>query len=225
MLFHPWNMFGAVCVQYPIWLFSVITSISCFLGMLLRYFLNDYEMVQVATVSAGITSVLTFHTRYIFNVRSLYFTHFSSSFIITFLSPGVATSISLQVPFLLPCIYCLRDSTRSTHCATSQKVAGSISDDIEIFHRHNPSGRTTTLGSTQPLTEMSTRNSSWHRRPVSRVDNHTVFMCRLSCNLGASTLRACPGLYTDCFTYRYQGVQRPWREADHSPASSEEVKK
>jgi hypothetical protein len=27
----------------------------------------------------------------------------------------------------------------------------------EIFHRHNPSGRTMALGSTQPLTEMSTR--------------------------------------------------------------------
>ena len=30
-----------------------------------------------------------------------------------------------------------------------------------IFHWHNPSGRTMALGSTQPLTEMSTRNSSW----------------------------------------------------------------
>jgi hypothetical protein len=30
-----------------------------------------------------------------------------------------------------------------------------------IFHRHNPSGRTMALGSTQPLTEMSTRNISW----------------------------------------------------------------
>jgi hypothetical protein len=38
------------------------------------------------------------------------------------------------------------------HCTTSPKVAGSI----EIFHWHNPSA----LGSTQPLTEMSTRNIS-----------------------------------------------------------------
>jgi hypothetical protein len=30
-----------------------------------------------------------------------------------------------------------------------------------IFHRHNFSGRTMALGSTQPLTEMSTRNISW----------------------------------------------------------------
>jgi len=30
-----------------------------------------------------------------------------------------------------------------------------------IFHLHNPSGCTMVLGSTQPLTEMSTRNFSW----------------------------------------------------------------
>jgi hypothetical protein len=29
---------------------------------------------------------------------------------------------------------------------------------VKIFHWHNPSGRTMALGSTQPLTEMSTRN-------------------------------------------------------------------
>ena len=48
------------------------------------------------------------------------------------------------------------------HRATSQKVAGSIPDGvIGIFHRHNPSGRTMALGSTQPLREMSTGNISW----------------------------------------------------------------
>ena len=48
------------------------------------------------------------------------------------------------------------------HCATSRKVAGSISDGvIGIFHWHNPSGRTMALGLTQPLTEMSTKNISW----------------------------------------------------------------
>ena len=34
-------------------------------------------------------------------------------------------------------------------------------DVIGIFHWHKPSGRTMALGSTQPLTEMSTRNISW----------------------------------------------------------------
>ena len=42
-------------------------------------------------------------------------------------------------------------------CVTNRKVAGSIPDSvIGIFHLHNPSDRTMTLGSTQPLTEMST---------------------------------------------------------------------
>ena len=44
-------------------------------------------------------------------------------------------------------------------CAISRKVAGSIpSGVIGIFHWHNPSGRTMAVGSTQPLTEMSTRD-------------------------------------------------------------------
>ena len=44
----------------------------------------------------------------------------------------------------------------------SRNVTGSITDGVtEMFHWHNPSGRTMALGSTQPLTEMSTRNISW----------------------------------------------------------------
>jgi len=42
--------------------------------MLLTYFRNDFEMVQVATIITGITFVLTFHMRCISIVRSLYFT-------------------------------------------------------------------------------------------------------------------------------------------------------
>jgi hypothetical protein len=42
------------------------------------------------------------------------------------------------------------------------KVAGSIPDGvIGIFHWHNPVCRTMALGSTQPLTEISTRNIYW----------------------------------------------------------------
>jgi hypothetical protein len=38
-----------------------------------------------------------------------------------------------------------------------RKVEGSIPEGVfENFHRLNPSGRTMALGSTQPLTEMST---------------------------------------------------------------------
>jgi hypothetical protein len=48
------------------------------------------------------------------------------------------------------------------HCATNWKVAGPIPDGVTGFsHLHNPSSRTMALESTQPLTEMNTRNISW----------------------------------------------------------------
>ena len=37
---------------------------SCFPGMLLTYFLNDFEIVPVAPIITGITFVLTFHMRH-----------------------------------------------------------------------------------------------------------------------------------------------------------------
>jgi hypothetical protein len=43
------------------------------------------------------------------------------------------------------------------HCATNRQVAGSIPDGVSgIF---SLVGRTMALGSTEPLTEMSTRNA------------------------------------------------------------------
>jgi len=54
---------------------------------------------------------------------------------------------------ILPCTYAV---------ATSRKVAVSIPDGvIEIFHYHNPSGRTMAQGSTHSVTEMSASNISW----------------------------------------------------------------
>jgi hypothetical protein len=45
---------------------------------------------------------------------------------------------------------------------TNQKVAGSIPDGVmEFFIDINSSDRTIALGSTQPLTEMSTGSISW----------------------------------------------------------------
>jgi len=55
--------------------------------------------------------------------------------------------------------YCTTITRR--HCATGRKVAGTIPVGINgIFHWRNPSGRPVVLGSTQPLTETSTRNIS-----------------------------------------------------------------
>jgi hypothetical protein len=45
------------------------------------------------------------------------------------------------------------------HYATSRKVEGSSSDEMDFFNLPNPSSRTMALASTQPLTEMSTRRS------------------------------------------------------------------
>jgi hypothetical protein len=48
------------------------------------------------------------------------------------------------------------------HCATNRKVAGSIPGGAAgVFIDIINSGRTMTLGSTQPLTELSIRNISW----------------------------------------------------------------
>ena len=74
---------------------------SCFPGMLLTYFLNAFEIVPVAPIITRITFVFTFHMRCISIVRSLYFRIFSAYFLITFLSPEIATSINIHVPFSL----------------------------------------------------------------------------------------------------------------------------
>jgi len=70
-------------------------------GMLLTYFLNDFEIVPVTPIITGITFVVTFHMRCISIVRYLYFRIFSASFLIKFLSPKITTSINLHVPFSL----------------------------------------------------------------------------------------------------------------------------
>jgi hypothetical protein len=44
------------------------------------------------------------------------------------------------------------------HYATRRKVAGSSFDEVDFFNLPKPSSRTVALGSTQPLTEVGTRN-------------------------------------------------------------------
>jgi len=74
---------------------------SYFPGMLLTYFLNDFEIVPVAPFITGVACVFTFHMRCISVVRSLYFRIFSASFLITFLSREIARTINIHVPFSL----------------------------------------------------------------------------------------------------------------------------
>jgi hypothetical protein len=62
------------------------------------------------------------------------------------------------------------------HYVISRKIAGSIPDEvIGIFKGPNPSSLTIALGSTQPLTEMSTRNLPGDKGlPVRKADNLTA---------------------------------------------------
>ena len=69
--------------------------------MLLRYFLNYFEMVSVARIINGISIVFTFHIGYISIVRFLYFTILSTSFLITFQSPEISVSINRHVLFFI----------------------------------------------------------------------------------------------------------------------------
>jgi hypothetical protein len=66
------------------------------------------------------------------------------------------------------------------YCSTNQKVAGLILDGVmEFFILIYPSDRTMVLGSTQPLTEMSTGCIFWGQmRPVRKADNLTTILCR-----------------------------------------------
>jgi len=102
------------------------------------------------------------------------------------------------------------------HCATSRKVMGSIPNGVGIFHWHNPSGHAMALVSTQPLTEMSTRNISWGlRRAVHRADNPITFMCWLSWNLGASAFWNPQGLSRSVMGLLYLYLYMFWALPAH----------
>jgi hypothetical protein len=55
------------------------------------------------------------------------------------------------------------------------QVAGSNPGEVDFFNLLNPSSRTMGLGSTQPLTEISTRNiSGGNGQPARKADNLTA---------------------------------------------------
>ena len=57
------STFRSMCAVPNVAVFwSFLTS--CFPGLLLMFFLNDFEIVPVAPIFTGITFVLTFHMRY-----------------------------------------------------------------------------------------------------------------------------------------------------------------
>ena len=101
-----------------------------------------------------------FHTVYTSTTRWINIRHITASSV----TPHRINNINSQyliITHFNPYLYYLHNINRGPrwrswlrHCATSQKVAGSIPDGvIGIFHLHNPSSRTMALGLTQPLTE------------------------------------------------------------------------
>jgi hypothetical protein len=103
----------------------------------------SFSVVQLATRLPLISRVTMSH----FIVTLLCVMHIDKTAVTVF--GGIKFTLGLRWPSWL------------RHRATSREVAGSIPNYVIVnFHWHNPSGRTMALGSTQPLTEMSTRNIS-----------------------------------------------------------------
>ena len=104
LLFHTWNMFCTMYYISILWSMCAVPNMAAFCrfpGMLLSYCLNDFQLAPVARIMTGITFTFTFHMYWISIIRYLYIRIFSTSFLITFLSPEIATSINTHVPFPL----------------------------------------------------------------------------------------------------------------------------
>ena len=78
---------AVLCSSYISWFFSI----------LLRYFLNDFDGTGYPYYYWY--DFFTFYMHSISIAKSLYFRIFSASFLITFLPPEIATSISVHIPF------------------------------------------------------------------------------------------------------------------------------
>ena len=96
LLFLYVSTFRRMCAVPKIAVFCWSQTSWC-PGILLTYFLSDFEIVPVAPIITGIAVVFTFHIRCISVVRSLYFKIFSASFFVTFLPPEIATSIIIII--------------------------------------------------------------------------------------------------------------------------------
>jgi hypothetical protein len=56
--------------------------------------MSDFEVVPVTTIITGATFAFIFHMHCIYIVRNLHYRNLSSRFLITFLSPEIATLIN-----------------------------------------------------------------------------------------------------------------------------------
>jgi hypothetical protein len=86
-----------------------------------------------------------------------------------------------------------------------------IPDEVDIFNLSNPSSRTMALWSTQPPTEMSSKNLPGStKRPACRANNLAAIYDRMSENVGASTSRnpkGLRGLHSDSFTFIFNSLK------------------
>jgi hypothetical protein len=119
-----------------------------------------YTLVYCSDVKPGVIRAVTLLTS-----SGLYTLHFRQ---LLWKKYPIRPNLTLHLKKMLKIVvyieqyWCRERSSAILFCAVSRKDAGSIPDYVSgIFHRHNPSDRTMALGSTQPLTEMSTRNISW----------------------------------------------------------------
>jgi hypothetical protein len=96
-----------------------------------------------------------------------------------------------------------------TQIIKTRKVAGSCPDEVIVFFDwRNPPSRTMALGSTQPLTEMNTRNVPGGKElPARKADDLTAIcepivykMCELR---RPTTLRASTACCRDSFTFNF----------------------
>ena len=76
-------------------------SIEWFPGIISKFFFKVLVTIPVVPIITGTIVHLRFHIRCISIHKLLYFNFFSASFCTTFLSAGIATSISVQLLLLL----------------------------------------------------------------------------------------------------------------------------
>jgi hypothetical protein len=95
--------------------------------------------------------------------------HFIIKFIITYFNFLVRKHDRMQNIKYIP------GYMKYKYYAANRKVAGSNPDEIDFFNLPNPSSRTMALWTTQPLTEMSTRNLPGGKgRPARKADKLTA---------------------------------------------------
>jgi hypothetical protein len=143
------------------------------LGILIDFKLYDTVMFIVYLLNPLSFCFLFVVLLYVFDLDSLIILYFS----VVFLNFGKRWRSWLRL------------------CATGWKFAGSIPDGVVgIFHLRNPYGRTLSLGSTQPLSEMSSRGKSWGFVGLTILPPSCVDRLKVWEPQSLKTVRTCPGL-------------------------------